>query len=360
MKNTIKITTVLGQTIALIKASIANDEWGAYLPPERKLCDELNISRSTLRRALSSLTEQGFIAEGRSGKRRRITMRGKAPSLDVESSTKRVLWISKQSFPAIGNISLNLFTSLQNSLPTVNAKLESIKIPHLLIKDSSEGFQDWLDEHPADCYLLHHLPVDVHKQFASREIKAIVLGTSDDKLLPSIDIDAAAATQHAVSILQQHGHRNICLLRRADNLLGELKVEQTFRTTCKESDIQADVLLCNEDPFLMREGMQHYFTQSSATALIATQPEIALQALSWLQEAGINVPKQHSIILLRSERLLNYHSPRISHYTVNESTVARLVFRLTIKVLDSEMLAKQEKLIVPTYVAGESVAPPVF
>src|SRR5689334_10513541 len=62
--------SLVGQTVACLHAAIAAGQWREWLPAERTLCDMLQVSRSTLRRALAELQRDGAIrAEHGAGNR---------------------------------------------------------------------------------------------------------------------------------------------------------------------------------------------------------------------------------------------------------------------------------------------------
>ena len=65
-----KRVSLLAQSVESLRLGIAGGQWEGHLPPERALCEELEISRSTLRRAMLKIEEEGLIDSGRSGKRR--------------------------------------------------------------------------------------------------------------------------------------------------------------------------------------------------------------------------------------------------------------------------------------------------
>ena len=79
-------------------------------------------------------------------------------------------------------------------------------------------------------------------------------------------------------------------------------------------------------------------------------------ALTWLQQHGMAVPKDVSIILLRSQPLLNYASPSLTHYALNE---AQSVMRISPRLLDllhSQTCETSHIGLIPELVKGESVA----
>ncbi|MBM3844499.1 MAG: GntR family transcriptional regulator, partial [Verrucomicrobia bacterium] len=64
--------SLVGQTVACLQSAIAAGQWREWLPAERALCELLQVSRSTLRRALAQLQRDGAIrAEHRTARRQR-------------------------------------------------------------------------------------------------------------------------------------------------------------------------------------------------------------------------------------------------------------------------------------------------
>ena len=53
--------SLVGQAVTYLNASIAAGQWRDWLPAERTLCEMLQVSRSTLRRALAQLQRDGAI-----------------------------------------------------------------------------------------------------------------------------------------------------------------------------------------------------------------------------------------------------------------------------------------------------------
>src|SRR5690606_17015550 len=65
---TVKTDTVYKQAFNAILPILRQAGTGAVLPSENVLCTQLNVSRTTVRKVLSRLTEQGFVKLGAEGR----------------------------------------------------------------------------------------------------------------------------------------------------------------------------------------------------------------------------------------------------------------------------------------------------
>ena len=65
-------TSILTQTIEILRDRIGSGEWGTYLPSEHELAQRLQVGRNTIRKSLIQLTNEKIIEAGCSGKRRLI------------------------------------------------------------------------------------------------------------------------------------------------------------------------------------------------------------------------------------------------------------------------------------------------
>jgi DNA-binding LacI/PurR family transcriptional regulator len=78
-------------------------------------------------------------------------------------------------------------------------------------------------------------------------------------------------------------------------------------------------------------------------------------ALTWLQRTGISVPGDVSIVLLRSQPLLNFASPSIAHYEANESRAVTQIIPRLLDLLQSQACETSHIGLISEFVAGESL-----
>jgi DNA-binding LacI/PurR family transcriptional regulator len=350
--------SLLGQTVASIRLAITTGAWGDFLPAERRLCDDLKISRSTLRRALSKVEAEGLIESGSSGRRRKITYSGEIVSNENVGKTKnkKVIWITRLSLAELPSITLRLIALLQNKLSAQRCLVDVVRVPERVITNPEQYMADWLNEYEADVWVLHWMPVGVQKWFQDNQRLCCILGSpGDGVLLPSIEIDSLAAMRHSLALLQRKGHRHIGLVREDSQLVGEIYTERILHEQ-SEGRFIASVYLCSKDPYLIGEEFEKRWAvkEHRPTALVCTLPHLALYALSWLQKNGIRVPEDMSIITLRSQPILDYCSTSIAHYALNEElAISELTPRL-LDLLSHQTCASAPINLIPEFVSGDS------
>lgn len=358
MTNIPQRQSLLGQTVASIRLAITTGSWGDYLPAERRLCDDLKISRSTLRRALSKVEDEGLIESGSSGRRRKITYSGEILSVEpgTGSKNKKVIWITRLSLSELPSITLRLIALLQNKLSAQRCMVDVVRVPERVIDNPKQYMADWLDEYDADVWVLHWMPEGVQKWFQQNQRLCCILGSpGDGVLLPSIEIDSLAAMRHSLGLLQRKGHQHIGLVREDSQLVGEIYTERILHEQA-EGNFTASVYACAKDPYLIGEEFEKRWTvkEHRPTALVCTLPHLALYALSWLQKHHIRVPEDMSIITLRSQPILEYCSTSIAHYALNEE---RAISELTPRLLDllsHQTCATTPINLIPEFVSGDS------
>ncbi|NWK53999.1 substrate-binding domain-containing protein [Verrucomicrobiaceae bacterium N1E253] len=356
--------SLLAQTVDSLRSGIAHRQWIDYLPPERVLCEQMKISRSTLRRAIAKIEEEGLVDAGGSGKRRQIL---KCPYLDntakptAAHGTKSIVWLTLRAFSEMPSINLRLIAQLQSRLLPHDCSLNVVRVPEKVLQHPDELMKEWLTSFGGDVWILHQMPSEVQRWFYRNQPTACIVGTRSEGVdLASVEVDSAAALQHAVAMLGRHGHQHITLIRQAQHMVGEDQLEQLLYELCAESGKEADVLACSAQSDMLPGEFEKKFSRASAwrsTALICSVPSVALFALTWLQRQQIQVPEQVSIILLRSQPILSYTSPRMAHYMVNEERAVTQILPRLLDLLKSQVCTTSHINLIPDYVAGETVGP---
>jgi LacI family transcriptional regulator len=79
--------SLVTETTALLREAIAAGRWPDLLPGERKLCQQMQIGRDTLRAAIQQLEQEGLVLGGEAGKQRKILApRGEAKDTTAASA----------------------------------------------------------------------------------------------------------------------------------------------------------------------------------------------------------------------------------------------------------------------------------
>lgn len=349
--------SVLAQTVALLEEGILEGRWAHHLPQERLLCEELGISRSTLRRSLPKIEALGLISPGERGTRRRILKVNTSKKL-ISSETS-VAWLTVEDPQEFHGFIKSLYMELQKKLINQGASLQVVILPHKVLNDPAEYLESWLSEQAHDLWILHLMPDPVQQWFSANNTPCYLFGNrAKNTNLPGISVNNAPAIQHALNMLSRLGHTHLALLRHESDHIGEVQSEEAF-TEATSNIAKGSVMLGSEDRERMHKLLSRHFLateRSTPTALICTLSNLALFATTWLQAHGISVPRAVSVILLRPAPGLKHIYPSLAHYAVPEHTIVPAALPAIIDLLQTGVCSDSEISLIPEFVAGESLA----
>ncbi|MFC4991273.1 substrate-binding domain-containing protein [Rubritalea tangerina] len=353
--------SVLAQTIELIRDGILSGRWKDALPQERLLCEQLNVSRSTLRRALPKIQSLGLIEDGQRGVRRKIILpNGSQHVPHSEKSDKaRIIWLTRDEIDTLPNIIKTLYIELQKRLEQQSCELRILTIPHKPFNEPEKYLAEWLGEQSASAWILHSMPDKVQVWFSNKQVPAFIFGNKAPNIeLGAINIDNGPAITHAVHSLRKLKHSHLGLLRSSEDLVGENNSEKSF----------LDALEANETPYILNasshnDELHTLFSRvyskakkASPTALICTLPHFALFAMTWLAKHKIDVPQHVSIVLLRPAETSDYIYPPISHYKVSEHTIVPAALPALMDLVHTQVSPQREISLVPEFYHGQTIA----
>lgn len=351
--------SVLAQAIDLIKVGILNQSWVEYLPQERALSEEINVSRSTIRRALKEIEALGLIEPGHRGKRRKIIASNTRHIKGAKNKNARIIWLTHDESYQLPSFNKNVYIETQKRLAKNGCDLNMITLPFRSRVNPSVYLSHWIKDHPADAFLLHSMSPNVQSWFSSNKRNTCLLGNQADGVnLCSVAVDVEASVQHAIGMLRRLKHQRVCMFYRSiPRLVGELQCRDAFLAS-PYSDMKLDVVGLSEDEVLMGENMARIFSRSRSkrpSAIICTLPFQAIHAMTWLLRHGFSIPGDISILLLRTQNLLRFVSPSFAHYAVNETRFAPLIVNRLLDIVRSGASNGRKVVFTPEFVMGESL-----
>lgn len=351
--------SVLAQTIDLIKDGIANDVWGRNLPQERQLSESINVSRSTIRRALAEIEALGLIEPGKRGKRRHITASRTRRSLFVGGKNARIIWLTHDESYQLPSFNKNVYIETQKRLAMNACDLNMVTLPFMPRVNPAKHLTRWVAQHRCDAYLLHSMPPAVQTWFSEHQRNACLLGNQAEGVkLSSVAVDVEASVRHALSMLHRLNHRRVLMLYRSvPRLVGEIQCRDTFLQG-KALELSTEVLGLNDDSEELRRNIERIFCRPRSrqpTAIVCTLPYLALTTLTLLLKQRICVPEEVSIVLLRSQNLLRYANPTFAHYSVSEKRFAPLIVNRLLDIVRSGASNGKQVTFTPEFIPGESL-----
>ena len=349
---------VANSAIKALQKHIRNGKWDTYLPSERMLASQLNIGRSTLRKALVKLTEDKWLDAGVSGKRRRILDIPVTPLLTPSTLEKQanVIWLTSQGMIDRGRLALPIYSTLNELLTGDHVDIDILQIPKRCLSHPDRHLERFVNEHSATVWVIHSLPKEVRAWFANSEHSFVVAGGVDsDERVSSVTMDLSAAINQALDILIEKGHENIVYLQSDSGCIGDVESLQIFNE--RTAKIRSASAQLSEDPEISFNALHKIYSKvnNAPTAIITDQSSKALAALSWLQSFQVKVPKQVSLITLRSRTLIEYAYPAISHFTYPEDQASALLHQWCLSIINGAELGLEHVKLQPTFVEASSI-----
>lgn len=356
--------SLLAQAIELIRDGIQQGRWLEALPQERLLCEELNISRSTLRRALVEIENMGLIVPGERGVRRKISKHSlfqKTIKPESPREKKQLAWLTSEEPDRLPSMIKGLYMETQKRLERHHCEVSMVTLPRLPLLHPDKHLASWIQDFPKDAWVLHSMPDAVQRWFSDHQRNAYLFSNKAEGVeLGSISIDNTAALKHGVHMFQRLGHQHIGLVKKPSSFVGELQMEDCFLNSLGDPNSgQASIITCPEH----RQEIEQIFSKiflsnrnNHPTALFCTVPQLAAFSLTWLQQHQFKIPEQVSIVALRSQPFMKFLCPKLAYYSINEQLIVPAALPQMLDLIQTGSCSISDTELVPDFIEGESLA----
>lgn len=347
----------ISSVVEALMHSIERGDWGEYLPAERQLCKDLQIGRSTLRKAIGVL-QKNKVLEVAHGKRSRI-LRPKKRSRPRKSKVVAALVKgSPETMDAITSWRLN---NLQHDLHAVGMELEIFCEGNEIRGLAPLHIEKLLATRKAACWIIFAGNYHIQELFNRHHINSFLVGTPHPGIdLPYIDIDFRAACRHAAGQLLRLGHKNIALLARNVKFPGTMSSIEGFLEVAGQhtsGDVSAQVIKFDDDVGAISSLLKKSLKSSVApTGILTISGELALTTLTSIISTGLSVPRDISLISRDYRHFLQFTEPPIAGYDINHNLFRKRLTRAVLELIDTGTVTTKAGLIVPELRAGRSLA----
>ncbi len=192
-----------------------------------------------------------------------------------------------------------------------------------------------------------------HQQaFKTSNVPIVLCATSDEsEEIPSVDIDHEQAAYDAVMTLISNGHKRIAMISGTlqDPANGYARF-QGYKRALESSGIAYDEKLVRIGNYRYESGAEamKYFVEldNRPTAVFSATDEMAIGAIHCIQDSGLTVPGDISVISVDNSRMASMVRPQLTAVAQPMYDIGAVSMRLLTKLMKKEHV-EQSKVILP-------------
>lgn len=348
-------TSLPQETYRILKQGIEAGQWKHYLPGERALASQLQVSRPTLRLALQRLQEDRLIS-GDQGCRREILQ-----DFGREKPRRKQLVVGLLCPGPIRKMpghTARKVGAIEHHLHANQIQFEVHDRSRCFNKRPAKLLKELTDESHVDAWILQEAGREMQEWFYSQQIPTVVSGTPFEGIpLPSVDLGNKAICRHAVGLLASRGRRNIIMVAKETPLPGDILSEEGFAEGIQASSgVEGKVLRWKgSSERLCAQLTTRMHSDSPPDAFLADQTGFAFTVYSFLLRNGYQIPRDVSLLCRCQSHEFDSLTPSIACYSRATEICAKRTAEMVIKVLNRQPLQKERLEIIPEFLPGESL-----
>ncbi len=198
--------------------------------------------------------------------------------------------------------------------------------------------------------------------FKTSSVPIVLCATTEEgDTYPSVDIDHIGAAEDAVSTLIQNGHRHIAMISGTlqDPSNGYARF-QGYKNALEKAGISFNEDLVRIGNYRYESGLevtQHFLDlQDRPTAIFAANDEMAIGAIHAIQDKGLRVPEDVSIISVDNVRMASMVRPLLSTVAQPMYDIGAVSMRLLTKLMKKETVANSRVILPHEVILRQTVA----
>jgi len=188
--------------------------------------------------------------------------------------------------------------------------------------------------------------------FRTASVPIVLCATTEESgSIPSVDIDHQKAAYDAVQSLIDHGHRRIAMISGTlqDPTNGYARF-QGYKKALENAGIPYEEQYVRVGNYRYESGMEamKYFLElpERPTAIFAATDEMAIGAIHCIQDMGLKVPEDISVISVDNIRMASMVRPQLTTVAQPMYDIGAVSMRLLTKLMKKESV-EQAKIILP-------------
>ncbi|WP_426447309.1 catabolite control protein A [Paenibacillus sp. S-38] len=178
--------------------------------------------------------------------------------------------------------------------------------------------------------------------FKTSSVPVVLCATADEqRVIPSVDIDHEKAAFDAVNVLLQNGHTKIAMISGTlqDPANGYARY-QGYRKALEAANLPVNEDYVRIGNYRYESGMEvtkHFLElDERPTAIFAATDEMAIGAIHSLQDSGLRVPEDISVISVDNIRMASMVRPLLTTVAQPMYDIGAVAMRLLTKLMNKE------------------------
>jgi len=188
--------------------------------------------------------------------------------------------------------------------------------------------------------------------FKTSSVPVVLCGTSDEaQTIPSVNINHEQAAYDAVRLLIENGHRRIAMISGTlqDPANGYARF-QGCKRALEEAGLDFPEELVRIGNYRYESGIEttNYFLslKERPTAIFAATDEMAIGAIHTIQDHGLRVPEDISVVSIDNIRMASMVRPQLTTVAQPMYDIGAVAMRLLTKLMNKEQM-EQTQIVLP-------------
>jgi len=308
------------------------------LPSEKDIADKFEVDRTTVRKALGMLVDEGLV-EKRAGVGTRVVMRHYQP--DAGNNYRTIGFLLPRSKNKADRITQPFYSSLFYRVEA-ECRKKGFSLIYTTLDEEDDIFQVIEAHRLSGVIFLTNVSKRILQQAIDAKVPSILVNGFHEDMTSVLGNNNDGAYK-AIRHLAELGHKRIALIKGID---GYVTCYERFEGCCKAakefgiSFDQTDVFDGNWEYDGGYEGARKIFLgrESYPTALFAFNDMMAIGAIKALMEMGKSVPDDVSVVGFDNEYAAAFKHliPQLTTMDVNIKTMATIAADSIVSRIENE------------------------